>query len=83
MVKNTWSEVKEFLWEGVPYAIVFGGILLLVLGVLGLSALVTWGCWNALMPYIFGLPRLALWQAFLLNVLMGVLLRSRVTVHKN
>jgi hypothetical protein len=38
-----------------------------------LYSLPVWLIWNYLMPRIFGLPRLSILDAFLLNVLAGIL----------
>jgi len=32
--------------------------------------------WNYLMPYLFGLPTITLWQSFLMNMLAGILFTS-------
>jgi len=42
-----------------------------------LYALPVWLIWNYLMPRVFGLPSLSLLDAFLLNLLIGILFRSK------
>lgn len=42
-----------------------------------LYALPVWLIWNYIMPRLFGLPILSLLDAFLLNLLTGVLFRSK------
>lgn len=58
---------------------VIGWIVLVVLAVIGLSLLFTlptYLLWNWLMPAIFNLKRITLWQALGLNLLAGLLFRS-------
>jgi hypothetical protein len=42
-----------------------------------LYALPVWLIWNYLMPRLFGLPSLSILDAFLLNVLIGILFRGK------
>jgi hypothetical protein len=42
-----------------------------------LYALPVWLIWNFLMPRLFGLPSLTLLDAFLLNLLTGILFRPK------
>ena len=42
-----------------------------------LYALPLWLIWNYLMPRLFGLPSLSILDAFLLNVLIGILFRGK------
>ncbi len=42
-----------------------------------LYALPVWLIWNYLMPRIFGLPTLSILDAFLLNVLAGILFKGK------
>jgi hypothetical protein len=42
-----------------------------------LYALPVWLIWNYLMPRLFGLPSLSIIDAFLLNVLVGILFRGK------
>lgn len=55
--------------------LVFAGVALFV-GVAVLAAVLTWFLWNFLMPEIFGLPKIGLWQALGMNVLAGILFKS-------
>ncbi|MEM3374254.1 MAG: hypothetical protein QW757_06020 [Candidatus Woesearchaeota archaeon] len=58
----------------------FGVLLItaffILLGAL-LYALPVWLIWNYLMPRLFGLPRLTIIDAFLLNLLAGILFRPK------
>ncbi len=42
-----------------------------------LYALPVWLIWNYLMPRLFALPNLSIIDAFLLNVLVGILFRGK------
>ena len=58
----------------------FGVILLTAFMILVsavLYALPVWLIWNFLMPKIFGLPTLSIIDAFLLNILAGILFRGK------
>jgi hypothetical protein len=61
--------------------------ILLVIGLLFLSALIlgfpTMVLWNWLMPRIFGLTQIDIFQAMGLNFLSGILLKSNVNVKKD
>jgi hypothetical protein len=61
--------------------------ILLVIGLLFLSALIlglpTMILWNWLMPKIFGLVQIDIFQAIGLNFLSGILLKSNVNVKKD
>jgi hypothetical protein len=61
--------------------------ILLVIGLLFLSALIlafpTMVLWNWLMPRIFGLVQIDIFQAMGLNFLSGILLKSNVNVKKD
>ena len=61
--------------------------LLLVLGLLILSSILlaipTMVLWNYVMPYVFGLVPITLFQAMALNILSGILFKSTVTVKKD
>jgi hypothetical protein len=61
--------------------------ILLVIGLLFLSALIlgfpTMILWNWLMPRIFGLTQIDIFQAMGLNFLSGILLKSNVNVKKD
>jgi len=32
-------------------------------------------CWNYIMPYLFGLPEITFWQAFIMSILSTVLFK--------
>ena len=61
--------------------------LLVVIGLLFLYALIlafpTMVLWNWLMPKIFGLTQIDIFQAMGLNFLSGILLKSNVNVKKD
>jgi hypothetical protein len=61
--------------------------ILLVVGLLLLYALIlafpTMILWNWLMPRIFGLTQIDIFQAMGLNFLSGILLKSNVNVKKD
>jgi hypothetical protein len=61
--------------------------ILLVVGLLLLYALIlafpTMILWNWLMPRIFGLTQIDIFQALGLNFLSGILLKSNVNVKKD
>jgi hypothetical protein len=61
--------------------------ILLVVGLLLLYALIlafpTMILWNWLMPRIFGLAQIDIFQAMGLNFLSGILLKSNVNVKKD
>ena len=61
--------------------------ILLVIGLLFLSALIlgfpTMVLWNWLMPRIFGLTQIDIFQAMGLNFLSGILLKSNVNIKKD
>jgi hypothetical protein len=61
--------------------------ILLVIGLLFVSALIlgfpTMVLWNWLMPRIFGLTQIDIFQAMGLNFLSGILLKSNVNVKKD
>lgn len=69
----------------IQLGVVIGGLLTIAIGLLGtvlfLSVLfslpVMW-LWNWLMPVIFGLKTITMWQAWGLNVLCGLLFKSNV-----
>ncbi len=61
--------------------------LFMVVGLLILSAILlaipTMVLWNYVMPYVFGLVPITLFQAMALNILSGILFKSSVTVKKD
>jgi hypothetical protein len=61
--------------------------LFMVVGLLILSAILlaipTMVLWNYVMPYVFGLTQITLFQAMALNILSGILFKSSVTVKKD
>ena len=60
--------------------------LLLVLGLLILSSILlaipTMVLWNYVIPSVFGLTRISLFQAMALNILCGILFKSSASVKK-
>lgn len=59
--------------------IVFGMMaMVMVLALIG--SVFTYWTWNALMPDLFQLPAISLWQAFLMNVLSGILFKTNGSV---
>jgi hypothetical protein len=61
--------------------------LLFVIGLIVLSAIImafpTMWLWNYLMPDIFGITEITLYQAMAINFLSGILFRSNINVKKN
>ncbi len=61
--------------------------LFMVVGLLILSAILlaipTMVLWNYVMPSVFGLVPISLFQAMALNILSGILFKSSVTVKKD
>src|SRR5262245_4416145 len=53
----------------------FVGVAFILLGIVSIAVLglVIFGLWNQLMPAIFGLPKITIWQAFGLFVLSRAL----------
>jgi hypothetical protein len=62
-------------------------IFLAALGIIVLTAILmafpTMWLWNWLMPDIFGLPKIHLYQAMGINFLSGILFRTNINVKKN
>jgi hypothetical protein len=62
-------------------------IFLAALGIIILTAIImafpTMWLWNWLMPDIFELPKITLYQAMGINFLSGILFRPNVNVKKN
>lgn len=56
--------------------IIILGILAIVCGIALLLAWFTQLIWNAVMPDVFNLPTITFWQAFLLQLLSNILIRS-------
>lgn len=61
--------------------------LFVLIGILFLSAIImafpTMWLWNYLMPYLFQLPKVDLYQAMALNILSGILFKSNVNIKKD
>ena len=61
--------------------------LLLLIGLLVISAIIlaipTMLLWNALLPHLFGVPSISLYEAIGINVLSGILFKSNVNVKKD
>lgn len=58
--------------------IIFGAIFLIAI----LQTIPLWFLWNWLMPEIFSLPTISLWQAFGLSILSSILFKSSNTNSK-
>ena len=64
---------------------VMGTVVLVLAGFFGLACIMAWLIqiiWNAVMPDIFGLPHITFWQAFLLQLLSNLLIKSNLTYNK-
>jgi hypothetical protein len=61
--------------------------LFIVVGLLILSAIIlaipTMVLWNYVIPHVFNLPEITLYQAMALNILSGILFKSNVNVKKD
>jgi len=61
--------------------------LLIVVGLLILSAILlaipTMLLWNALLPHLFGMPNIGLYEAVGINILSGILFKSNVNIKKD
>ena len=75
-------QAKPESWLELGLALIFGVLLgLLVIG--GWIAFVSWIVmllWNWLMPDLFGLGKIAFWQAFGLLLLCRLLIKARASV---
>lgn len=60
---------------------IFSVMLFIFLVIAGLGAFITQWAWNLVMPYLLKLPSISFWQAFGINVLIGMV-RSVVVVKK-
>ena len=63
-----------------------GALLLgvgLIVGLGLLMALPTMWLWDWLMPELFGLSEITVWQAWGINILSGFLFKSSTTINKN
>lgn len=58
----------------------FLGMIAIVIVILGYPLMLLW---NWLMPEIFGLPEITLWQAIGLNLLSTILFKSTTTIKSN
>lgn len=65
-----------------PFEIFFAALGLIILTAI-LMAFPTMWLWNWLMPDIFDLPKITLYQAMGINFLSGILFRPNVNVKKN
>ena len=61
--------------------------LLIVVGLLILSAILlaipTMLLWNLLLPHLFNVPAISLYEAVGINILSGILFKSNVSVKKD
>jgi hypothetical protein len=61
--------------------------ILLVIGLLILSALLmaipTMLLWNWLLPHLFNIPAITLYEAVGINILSGILFKSNVNIKKD
>ena len=61
--------------------------LLIVVGLLVLSAILlaipTMLLWNWLLPHLFNVPTISLYEAVGINILSGILFKSNVSVKKD
>jgi hypothetical protein len=61
--------------------------LLIVVGLLVLSAILlaipTMLLWNALLPHLFNIPAITLYEAVGINILSGILFKSNVNIKKD
>ena len=61
--------------------------ILLVIGLLILSALLlaipTMLLWNVLLPHLFNIPAITLYEAVGINILSGILFKSNVNIKKD
>jgi hypothetical protein len=61
--------------------------ILLVIGLLILSALLlaipTMLLWNVLLPHLFNIPSITLYEAVGINILSGILFKSNVNIKKD
>jgi hypothetical protein len=72
--------MKNDIGSGIAQAVV-GLLAMIALGLL--TGLFVQLLWNALVPEIFGLPRISFWQAWGLIVLSGLLTGSKVRYEKD
>jgi membrane protein required for beta-lactamase induction len=68
-MKNNFEAVAAFL-----------GMIAIVIVILGYPLMLLW---NWLMPIIFNLPEITLWQAIGLNLLSTILFKSTTTIKKS
>ena len=59
----------------------FAAVLFLFVAILIIGA-IEYFLWNALMPQIFGLPEITLWQAIGLYALVRLMFENRITDNK-
>lgn len=70
----------DFETVGAALGVFVGGVVVIVLIAVIISFPTMW-LWNWLMPTIFSLPEITVWQALGLNLLSGFLLKSSTTVN--
>jgi hypothetical protein len=68
-MKNSFESIFAFL-----------GVIAVIIVILGYPLMLLW---NWVMPIIFGLPEITLWQAIGLNLLSTILFKSPTTIKKS
>jgi len=68
-MKNSFEAIAAFL-----------GMIAIVIVILGYPLMLLW---NWLMPILFKLPEITLWQAIGLNILSTILFKSTITINKS
>jgi hypothetical protein len=58
------------------------GFLVIIGAIVALMTWLTMVFWNAVMPDVFNLPRIGFWQAFFLQCLSNILLKSHCNYKK-
>jgi hypothetical protein len=69
----------DFFTEAVGKAFV---VVLVIVVIIIIFAFPTMWLWNWLMPEIFNLSEITIWQALGLNLLSGILFKSTTTINK-
>ena len=72
--------MDKFTQFTIGFAAVFFGVLLIILGCMIFAAPV-WFLWNLLIPSIFGLTKISIWQAFGLTLLCNLLFGGSINTY--